>query len=82
MTDSTDTDKKLDIDDGFDKGDDNKLQSAMLVNLDKQYADAVAQGDEEQALGIKDDIDALKAVMARDAKHDPTDSDRDDLTVM
>jgi hypothetical protein len=70
------------VDDGFDRGDDNKLQLAMLANLEKEYAEAVVQGDDEQAVDIKADIDALKAIMARDATNDPTDSTPDDLTVM
>ena len=69
------------VDSGFDAGDDNKLQKAMLENLEQTYAEQVASGHTEEAKNTKIDIDALKAHMDKDHTSDPLDKSPDDLDI-
>jgi hypothetical protein len=65
------------IDDGFDAGDDNAVQRAMLANLEQEYQDQVAAGDADIAQDTLADITALKVQMAADEKADPNDEHPD-----
>jgi hypothetical protein len=69
------------IDRGYDAGDDNKLQKAMLENLEQTYKEQVEAGHEEAAQDVKKDIDALRAHMENDHENDPNDTTPDDLDV-
>ena len=73
--------KERAYDSGFDPGDDNKLQKAMLENLEQTYKEQVDAGHEEAAQDVKKDIDALRAHMEGDHANDPNDTTPDDLDV-
>jgi hypothetical protein len=70
-----------DIDTGFHHGDDNKIQRAMLENLEKRHVQLVADGHTDEAESAKADIDALKIHMAEDHANDPYDKTPDDLSI-
>lgn len=77
-----DNDKQLDdVDSGFHHGDDNKIQRAMLENLEKRHAQLVEDGHTDEADSAKADIDALKIHMAEDHANDPHDKTPDDLSI-
>ena len=73
--------KNIVVDSGFDSGDDNRLQNAMLENLEKSYKEKLALGHMDEAKHIQEDIEALRAHQTHDHKHDPFDTTPDDLDV-
>ena len=73
--------KNIAVDSGFDSGDDNRLQNAMLENLEKSYKEKLALGHMDEAKQIQEDIEALRAHQTHDSERDPHDVTPDDLDV-
>jgi hypothetical protein len=69
--------KDISFDSGFKPGVDNKLQQAMLENLEKSHEEQLALGHTDEAASIEDDINALRLHVERDSTVDPFDKSPD-----
>jgi len=59
---------------GFDPGEDDELQHAILKNLKEAHGQHTARGADDAALNVAEDITALERLIAVDAVDDPDDT--------